>query len=270
MAGEKDLINAISLNSAVFNAARVMGPAVAGLVVAAVGEGVCFLLNGISFLAVIACLLAMRIAPFEPKEISSPFRHVVDGFRYAWRHSAVRRVLLLMAAFTFAGMPVFVLMPVFAEAIFHEGSRGLGFLTGGMGLGAVAGTLVLARRTRTTGLPQIIAYNGLVIGATYLMFALSRNYYLSLAIMPLVGYSVMRQMASANTTIQTQIPDEYRGRIMALYSMTIVGLGPFGSLAAGAVADRFGARIAVAAGGVLAMAAAAVFGSSLRRNPIGA
>ena len=270
MAGEQDLINAISLNSAVFNAARVVGPAVAGLVLAAVGEGVCFLLNGISFLAVIACLLAMRLAPFEPKEMASPFRHLVDGFRYAWGHSAVRRVLGLMAASTLAGMPVFVLMPVFADAIFHKGSRGLGFLMGGMGMGAVAGTLVLARQSRATGLSRIITYNGLVIGATYLIFAWSHYYYLSLLVMPLVGYSVMRQMASANTTIQTNIPDEYRGRIMALYSMTVVGLGPFGSLAAGALAERFSARVAVAAGGVLAMGAAAMFGSSTRRNPIGA
>ncbi len=270
MTSRDDLINAISLNSAIFNAARVVGPGIAGLVVAAVGEGVCFFLNGVSFLAVIGCLLAMRLPRFERKTVDSPWSHLVDGFRYAGRHEAVRRLLCLMAAATLSGMPAFVLMPFFADAIFHRGSQGLGFLMCSMGIGAVIGTLVLARRTRVSGLPSLIAYSGLAVGATYVAFAFSPSFYLSLAIMPLIGYSVMRQMASANTTIQTLIPDEYRGRIMALYAMTVVGLGPFGSLAAGALAERIGARATVGLGGVLAMTAAAAFGWSLRRKPIAA
>ncbi len=270
MTSKEDLINAISLNSAVFNAARVVGPGVAGLVVAAVGEGMCFLLNAASFLAVIGCLLAMRLPRFEPQATDSPWKHLVDGFRYAGRHQGVRRVLGLMAAATLSGMPGLVLMPFFADAIFHRGSQGLGFLMGAMGTGAVIGTLVLARRTRVSGLPRVMVYSGLAVGAAYLVFAASPSFYLSLAIMPLIGYSVMRQMASANTTIQTLIPDEYRGRIMALYAMTVVGLGPFGSLAAGALAERIGARGTVALGGVLALAASAAFGWSLRRNSIAA
>lgn len=269
LANKDDLLNAISLNSAVFNAARIVGPAVAGLVVAMVGEGICFLLNGVSFLAVIACLLAMRVPPFEGKALDSPWAHLVDGFRYAWSDHSVRRILGLMAAVTLAGMPVLVLMPFFADGIFHRGSRGLGFLLAGMGIGAVIGTLVLARRTRLSGLPQVMALSGLAVGATYIAFAFSPSFYVSLAIMPLMGYSLMRQMASANTTIQTLIRDEYRGRVMALYAMTVVGLGPFGSLAAGAAAGRFGARAAVAAGGVLAFAAAFAFGLSVRRTAIG-
>jgi len=180
----------------------------------------------------------------------------------------VRRVLSLMAAATLSGMPALVLMPFFADDIFHRGSRGLGFLMGAMGIGAVTGTLVLARRTRVSGLPRVMVLSGAITGCAYLAFALSGWFYLSLAIMPVIGYSVMRQMASANTTIQTLIPDEYRGRIMALYSMTVVGLGPFGSLAAGALAGRFGARLTVALGAVLAMSAAATFGWSVRRNSI--
>jgi MFS family permease len=270
MTSKEDLINAISLNSAVFNAARIVGPGIAGLVVAAVGEGTCFFLNAVSFLAVIVCLLAMRIPKFERKAPESPWSHLVDGFRYAWHHSAVRRVLGLMAAATLAGMPALVLMPIFADAIFHRGSQGLGFLMGAMGIGAVFGTLVLARRTRVSGLPSVMVYSGIAVGACYILFAVSRWFYVSLAIMPLIGYSVMRQMASANTTIQTLIPDEYRGRIMALYAMTVVGLGPFGSLAAGALAERIGARGTVALGGTVAFAATAVFAWSLRRNSIAA
>jgi predicted MFS family arabinose efflux permease len=268
MTSRDDLINAISLNSAVFNAARVVGPAVAGLVVAVVGEGVCFLMNGVSFLAVIGCLLAMRIPRFESQPPDKPWRRLVDGFLYAWRDLAVRRVLGLMAAATLANVPIVVLMPVFADAILHHGSRGLGFLTGAMGIGAMIGTLALARHTRLSGLPRVMALSGLAVGGTYLAFAVSPSFYVSLAIMPLMGYSVMRQMASANTTVQTLIHDHYRGRVMALYSMIVVGLGPFGALAVGALAGRFGARSAVLVGGLLAIAAAVAFGWSLRRSAI--
>jgi MFS family permease len=270
MTSKDDLINAIALNSAVFNAARVVGPGIAGLVVAAVGEGVCFLLNGVSFLAVIGCLVAMRLPRFECKALDSPWAHLVDGFRYAGRHKEVRRVLALMAAATLAGMPALVLMPFFADAIFHRGSQGLGFLMGAMGIGAVFGTLVLARRTQVSGLANVMVFSGIAVGACYVCFAASPSFLLSLAIMPIIGYSVMRQMASANTTIQTLIPDEYRGRTMALYAMTVVGLGPFGSLAAGALASHLGPRVTVGMGGLLAMGASAAFRWSLRRNSIDA
>jgi MFS family permease len=268
MTSKEDLINAISLNSAVFNAARVVGPAIAGVLLAVVGEGTCFLINGISFLAVIVSLTAMRIPKAAPKTHAPMWQHLVDGFRYAGHHSAVRRVLALMGVATLSGMPGLVLMPFFADDIFHRGSRGLGFLMGTMGIGAVIGTLTLARRTEVSGLGKLMVFSGLTTGACYLAFAFSPAFFFSLAVTPVIGYSVMRQMASANTTIQTLIPDEYRGRIMALYSMTVVGLGPFGSLAAGALAGRFGARVTMAAGGVLALASSLVFAWHLRRDPI--
>jgi predicted MFS family arabinose efflux permease len=268
MTSQEDLLPAISLNSAVFNSARVLGPGVAGLLVAAVGEGVCFLLNAISFIAVIVCLAMMRIPATERKPGAPARRELLDGFRYTWGHHAVRRVLWLMAAATFAGMPLFVLIPFFADDIFHRGSSGLGFLMAAMGCGAVVGTLVLARTTRVSGLPGVMASSGLAVGCAYVAFALSPSYWISLAIMPAMGYFVMRQMASANTTIQTLIPDEYRGRVMALYAMTVVGLGPFGSLAAGAMAARTGARAVVVLGGILAFAAATAFGWSVRRREI--
>jgi predicted MFS family arabinose efflux permease len=152
--------------------------------------------------------------------------------------------------------------------LFHRGSKGLGYLMGAMGVGAVTGTLVLARRTRMAGLGRVMVTSGLTTGVAYLCFAFSQSFYFSLAIMPVIGYSVMRQMASANTTIQTSIPDQYRGRIMALYAMTVVGLGPFGSLAAGALAARFNARNAVACGGVLALIATSIFAWSRRRRSL--
>ena len=259
MTSKEDLLNAISLNSAIFNGARVVGPAVAGLLVAAVGEGVCFLLNGISFLAVIACLLAMRLPRVEGHALDSPWVHLVEGFRYVQGHRAVRTLLGMMAATTIAGMPALVLMPFFADAIFHRGSRGMGILMAAMGAGAVAGTLVLAWRARVSTLPNVISASAFLLGAGFCFFAWSKLFYLSLAAMPLIGYSVMRQMASANTLIQTLIPDQFRGRTMAFYTMTVVGLGPAGSLAAGALAHAWGARLTVLAGGLLATAAAAVF-----------
>ena len=263
MANKEDLLNAISLNSAMFNSARVVGPAIAGLVVAAVGEGVCFLLNAVSFVAVIGCLLAMRIPRFVREVKDSPWSHLVAGLRYSYHHREVRAVLRMMAITTIAGMPAVVLMPFFADAIFHRGSEGLGFLMGAMGVGAVIGTLVLAGRTEVHGLPRVIAWSAASSGACFLLFGVSPWFYASLLIMPVIGFSTMRQLASANTLIQSLIPDEYRGRVMALYSITVVGLGPFGSLAAGALAHHFGARITVIAGGVLYLAAAAMFHSNL-------
>ncbi|MGO4882884.1 MAG: MFS transporter [Bryobacteraceae bacterium] len=263
MTSKEDLLYAISLNSAIFNGARVIGPAVAGLVVAAFGEGICFLVNGVSFLAVIGCLLAMRLPKFTRRAQASPWEHLAAGFKYVHGHRPVRRLLGMMGAVTISGMPAVVLMPVFAEAIFHRGSRGLGILMGAMGSGAVAGTLVLAWRASVSTLPRVIFQSALLTGAGFCFFAWSKVFYLSLAVMPLIGYGVMRQLASANTLIQTLIPDEFRGRTMAFYTMTVVGLGPAGSLAAGALAHAYGARLTVAAGGVVSIAAALIFGLKL-------
>jgi len=159
-----------------------------------------------------------------------------------------------------------VLAPFFADQIFHRGSQGLGFLMAAMGVGAVVGAMGLARRTQVSGLPRVIAYSVVSFGAANLAFAASRWFIVSLAITMLIGYSLMRQLAASNTTIQTMIPDEYRGRIMALYSMCVVGMAPFGSLATGALAGRLGPRVAVALGGLLALAAGAAFSWTLWRN----
>lgn len=259
MAGKEDLLNAISLNSAIFNAARVVGPAIAGMLVAVVGEGVCFLLNGLSFLAVIASLLAMRLPRMERTPPESPWQHLVDGFRYAHRTGPLRMLLGMMAAASFATVPALVLMPFFADDIFHRGSRGLGLLMGAMGVGAVVGTLVLARRAQTSGLTGVMFASAALLGSGFVLFAVSPSLYLSMGLMAVIGFSVMRQNTAANTLIQILIPDEYRGRIMALYSMTVVGIGPFGSLAAGALAARVGARATVFAGGALLLVTTGLF-----------
>jgi predicted MFS family arabinose efflux permease len=216
-------------------------------------------LNGASFVAVIIALLSMRIPPRIRQMTASPWSHLMEGFQYAWRDVQVRSILIMMAVMTVAGMPAVVLMPFFADAIFHRGSQGLGFLLGAMGIGAVIGTLVLAHRAQLSGLKRIIAYSALGTGASFLLFSASPWFYLSLAAMPVIGFSVMRQNAAANTSLQVLIPDHYRGRIMALYAVTVVGFGPFGSLAAGALAHAVGARWTVFAGGVLAVLSAAVF-----------
>jgi MFS family permease len=265
MTGKEDLLSAISLNSAMFNSARVVGPAVAGLVVAAVGEGRCFLLNGLSFLAVIGALAAMRLPRFVRGAVASPWQHLVDGFRYVYRAAHIRTLLIMVASIAICTMPAMVLMPVFADTVFHRGSRGLGFLMGAMGIGAVVGTLALARRTEIAGLTDVMFWGALILGAAFIVFASCSSFYLALVVIAAAGFSVMRQNASANTLIQTLIPDDYRGRIMALYSMTIVGVGPFGSLAAGALAGRIGARWTLVVSGVLILAAAAVFRNRVLR-----
>ncbi len=265
MTGKEDLLSAISLNSAMFNSARVVGPSVAGLLVAAVGEGRCFLINGVSFLAVIAALAAMRLPRFVRGPVAPPWQHLVDGFRYVYRAADIRALLLMVGASAICTMPAMVLMPVFADTVFHRGPRGLGFLMGAMGIGAVVGTLVLARRTKTAGLTDVIFRGALILGAAFIAFAASTSFYVALAVMTAAGFAVMRQNASANTLIQTLIPDDYRGRIMALYAMTVVGVGPFGSLAAGALADRIGARWTLAVSGTLILITAAVFRNRVRR-----
>jgi len=268
LAGKDDLLSAISLNSTMFNVARVIGPGIAGALVAAVGEGVCFLLNAISFLAVIGCLLAMRLeARGRAAPAESPWSHLMDGFRFVYGHVPVRTLLAMVAAITICGMPVLVLMPVFADAEFHRGAQGLGMLSGAMGLGAVVGVLRLAGRARVAGLGRVIFWSAGTLGVAFIVFAVSQWFYLSLMLMFAIGFSVFRQLASTNTLIQCLIPDEYRGLTMSLYAMAVVGLGPFGSIAAGAVAHGIGSRGTVLAAGVMSVAAALLFRLHLDKFP---
>ncbi|MDX2153568.1 MAG: MFS transporter [Bryobacteraceae bacterium] len=260
LVGRDDLLNAISLNSAAFNLARVGGPSLAGLLVAAVGEGWCFFLNGVSFSVVLFCLAAMRLPSSPRSAVEGPAgSRLLEGFRYAHRTGAIRRLLAMSGAVNLSGAPGIALAPFFADGIFHRGSIGYGLLTGALGIGAVAGVLSLARRRGVEGLPRVIVSSSLLMGAALVAFAWSPSYWILLAMMPLIGFGVFRQNASANTLIQTIVPDAYRGRVMALYSMMVIGFLPLGSLAAGALAEHIGPRWTVFLGGALCLCATAVF-----------
>lgn len=259
MVHSEDVLNAIALNSSMVNSARILGPAVAGIMVAAVGEGWCFLANGASYVAVIVGLLLMRVPPRGPREGVSGLQGVVDGFRFVTRTGPIRALLLLLGLVSVTGMPYTVLMPIFAEEILHGGARGLGWLMGCSGVGALAATLTLAAKREVRGLGRWITYASAGFGTSMILFALSRSFYLSMALLVPVGFSMMMQMASSNTLIQTMSPDALRGRVMAVYSMMFMGMAPFGALLAGALASRLGAPATVVMGGCACLTGALVF-----------
>jgi MFS family permease len=261
MVEREDLINAIALNSSMFNGARIVGPAVAGLLVAAIGEGWCFFANAVSYIAVIAGLLMMNITrtPIAPKT-KSLWANVAEGFQFVGKTAPVRALLVLVGAVSFTAMPYSVLMPVFADQIFHSGARGLGILMGAAGTGALIGSIALAVKATVHGLGRWVAIAATTFGTALTFFALSRHFALSAAILCVAGGAMMVQMASSNTLIQSMVPDELRGRVMAVYSMMFMGMGPLGALLAGSIADRVGAPYTVAAGGVITVIAAIIFG----------
>lgn len=262
MVGKPDLISAIALNSAIFNVARVLGPSAAGLVVALWGEAVCFLVNAASFLAMIFCLLRMHMpaAPPAPAHADSP----LSGFHYVWSHPPIRMVLAMSGALNLTYGPILALGPFFADGIFQQGSQGLGFLIGAMGVGAVVGVLHLGREQGIGQIPAIILQSSMLMAAATMVFAWSPWYSLSLAVMPVIGFSVMRQNAGGNSLIQTVVPDAYRGRVIALYSMVVTGLLPLGSLAAGAFAKAFGPRPVICGAALFCLLAALWFRSAHR------
>jgi len=264
LVGRADIVNAVALNSTMFNSARVVGPAVAGLLVAAVGEGWCFFLNGVSFLAVIGSLAAIRAARVAlPPHTGSQLARLTAGFRYARHNRPVLVLLLLVALNSFMGMPYSVLMPIFSERILHAGARGLGLLMGAAGLGALLGAISLALREGLSGLGRWITVGNAVFGVFLILFALSRTFWLSAALLMPVGAAMIVVLAAANTLLQSMVPDELRGRVMALYSMVFMGMAPFGALAAGWIAERSGAPLAVALGGGACVVGAGVFGWNL-------
>jgi MFS family permease len=261
---EEDLVNAIALNSTMFNGARIVGPAVAGVVLAAVGEGWCFAANAVSFLAVIVGLVWMDVPARAPElQTLSTAARIVEGFRFAWENAPIRALLLLLGIVSLTGMPYTVLMPVFADRILHGGPRALGLLMAASGCGALAGALLLASRRGIRGLGRWVALAAAGFGAGLVLFSLSRSLALSVALLVPAGFAMIVQMASSNTLVQSMVPDKLRGRVMSVYSMMFLGMAPFGSLLAGALAERFGAPAVVAAGGAVCMGAAALFGRRL-------
>jgi MFS family permease len=263
MVGREDLMNAIALNSSMFNAARVVGPSVAGIIVAWKGEGWCFLLNAISYIAVIAGLLAMKVERRSIAHVASPLDHIAEGFRFAWDAAPIRSILLVVALVSLVATPYAVLMPIFAAKILHGNARTLGILMAGSGLGAMMGALLLAARSGVHGLGRWVAISGVGFGTALICFSFSRVFSLSVALLVPVGFCAMVLLGSANTLIQSMVPDRLRGRTMAIYSMMFMGMVPVGALLSGVLAGRVGAPWTVAVGGIGAIVGGILFGRHL-------
>ena len=262
----RNLMNAIALNSSAFNSARMLGPAVAGILIAALGEGWCFLLNGLSFLAVLASLLAIRgLLPPPVRPRKSPFADMAEGLRFVRNADAIRTLLVLLGAMSFIGVPFRVVMPLFADRVFHGNAQTLGWLMGAAGAGALVAALTLARREGLTGLDRWIAAGGVAFGASLFGVGLSHSLPLSLALLVVTGFSMIVLMAGCNTLIQSLVPDHLRGRVMAMYAMMLMGMTPLGSLYTGTIAQHLGAPAAVAMNGIACVVVAAVFVHKLPR-----
>jgi len=260
MVGKEDLMNAIALNSSMFNGARIIGPAIAGILVARIGEGWCFFANAISYIAVIIGLFMMRVLPPSySRPEASPMAHIIEGFRFVRHTAPIRAILVLLGLISLVAMPYTVLMPIFADRILHGGARALGILMGATGVGALLGALTLAAKTGVRGLGRWVALACGGFGLSLILFALSRNLWLSSFLLLPVGFCMMLQMSSSNTLIQAMVPDHLRGRVMAVYSMMFMGMAPFGAFFAGAFADRLGAPVTVSMGAVAAIGGAALF-----------
>lgn len=260
----EDLGNAIALNSSMVNAARLVGPSIAGLLIASVGEGICFVSNAVSYVPVIISLLVMKIAPKEIRAHSSHvFHELKEGFSYVFNFSPMRYILILLALVSLVGVPYQVLMPVFARDVFHGGPHTFGFLVAMSGMGALAGALYLAGRKSVLGLGRIIAWAAGLFGLGIMAFSWSRILWVSLPILFLSGFGMMVQMASSNTVLQTIADEDKRGRVMSFYTMAFMGMAPFGSLLAGSLASSMGASRTLWVGGLCCVIGALIFATKL-------
>jgi MFS family permease len=260
MVGREDLLNAIALNSSMFNGARVAGPAIAGFLVAVVGEGWCFLLNGISYLAVIAGLLMMRVEKSRAAhDGTSPIEKLLEGLRFARHTKPIAALLTLVAVVSFMALPFSVLLPIFAGRILHGDASAYGWLMGAVGLGAMFGALSLAMRQQLRGLGSVVAYCAIGLGLSLMIFSSSRWLWLSMTALTLSGFCMMMQFTATNTLIQVMVPDQLRGRLMSLYAMMFLGMTPLGSLLAGTMAAHIGAPVTVALGGFISLLSGLAF-----------
>ena len=255
-----DLPNAIALNSSMVNASRVIGPSIGGILIAAVGEGWCFALDAVSYIAVIASLLAMQVET-KPARVSKTraLEELKAGFNYVTRFPPARDSLLLLALVGTMGMPYTVLMPAIASTVLHGGPHTLGYLMTASGIGALAGAVYLASRTTVLGLGRAIVRATITFGAALVAFSFSNRLWLSLLILPFVGGGMMIEMASTNTILQTIVDDEMRGRVMAFFTMAFLGTAPLGSLMAGLLADHIGPMKTVMIGGTACVIAGVIF-----------
>ncbi len=263
---KEDLPNAIALNSSLVNGGRLVGPSIAGVLIALTGEAWCFVVDAVSYVAVVAALLAMRV-PHRSREQhhGSLWRRLTEGFRYAFGFAPIRSLLLLSALVSFMGMPYSVLLPIFAADVLEGGPDALGFLTGASGVGALIGALHLASRRTVLGLGRVIVLTTILFGIGLAGFALSRSLVLSLLLLLVTGFGMMVQMAASNTILQTIVDEDKRGRVMSFFSMAFLGMMPFGSLFAGVLADRIGVTWTVLVGGVACVVGAALFALNLGR-----
>lgn len=260
-----DLANAIALNSSMFNAARLVGPSIAGAIIAVSNEGWCYLIDGISYIAVLGALLAMRV-PTEKAAAhhqDSPIAQFRAGWIYTYNSRPIRTVIIFVAVVCLVGVPYSVLLPVFAATVLGGGAHTLGFLMTASGGGALLGALWLASRRSVTRVSRNIPVTGVLFGAGLVAFAFSRSLWLSVALLVIVGFGFMVQVASSNTLLQTIVDDAKRGRVMAFFLMAYFGTTPFGSLVAGALSARIGVTYTIAAGGLCCIAAAAWLASAL-------
>ena len=260
----RDLSNAIAINSSMVNMARLVGPSLAGMLIAVSSEGWCFLADGISYIAVIASLLMMRLhVPVVARKPTSTWTEMQVGWTYVSTSVPVRTILLLFAMVSLMGMPFVVLMPIFAAQVLHGGPHTLGFLMGAMGVGALISALALAARRSVRGLARMIPIAAVVFGAGLIGFGLSRVFWLSAVTVLIAGAGMMQGMAGSNTIIQTIVPEDKRGRVMSYYTMAFVGMAPFGSLLAGSMAHVLGAPSTVVLNGCAVLLGAAWFWTQL-------
>jgi MFS family permease len=264
--GTEDLPNAIALNSSLFNAGRLIGPAVAGLLIGWVGEGPVFLLNAFTYVAVVASLLALKLRRQKrpPPPPGSMFSAMIEGFRYGLGFPPIRAVLVVLGLVSLVGIPYSVLLPVFARDVLGGDARTLGVLSSSAGLGALLGTFYLASRSSVRGLGRVIAGASALFGAGLVAFSLSRDVRLSSALLLVTGFGVVVTTAGINTFLQTLVDEEMRGRVMSLFTMAFVGMSPLGSLLGGWLAVRIGAPAAIGLGGGVVIVVAAWFASRLR------
>jgi MFS family permease len=260
----EDLGNAVALNSSIVNGARLIGPSLAGILIAAVGEWFCFLLNGLSYLAAIAALFSMRLPPRRtPVAGTNLLKELKRGASYTFGFGPIRSVLLQVGLSGLAGMPYMVLLPVFAKEVLHGDASTLGVLMGATGLGALGGALYLASRKSVLGLGKVIVLSGTLFGVGLIVFALSSLLWLSLPLLFLTGFGMMVQLASCNTILQTISEEDKRGRVMSFYTLAFIGTAPFGSLFAGTLAHRIGAPDTLILGGGLCLLGTLLFAVQL-------
>lgn len=261
---KEDLGNAIALNSSMVNAARLLGPSIGGVIIAAVGEGWCFFIDGVSYLAVIASLLMMRVTPRESRaHKTAAWQQLREGWRYAAGFTPIRLILTMLATISLLAMPYMVLMPVFAAEMLHGKSSTLGLLMAASGTGALGGALFLAARKSVLGLGRLIPLAATIFGIGLISFSFSHTLWISLPLMMVTGFGSMVHMASSNTLLQTIVDDDKRGRVMSFYTMAFMGTAPFGSLLAGTLCTRIGAPHTLILSGLCCLAGAVWFSSNL-------